>query len=481
MVTAPPAADSNGKLKKKKFKSGPQISVGVDGKMSPLVKFTDLEFPDMMLDPTIVLGVDIVTAIMLQQPWSVECEDEGYGAFIWGQLEPYRKFIIQSTLYGFLFNGYRIFETTYDIEEVEETFTEERQFLEEPQAPLPQSTNTNTEKNTSGAPVMEQLMQPRERVEVITKTRQVLRQVLVGIKALRPDLTDILLDKATGDLVGCVTRPVDGGSREVTIDKDHTVFINLDKDGYGEYGKPMLRVMQGGYQRYNVCEQGAQRYDEKCAGGFLWLGYPIGSSPYAGGSANMVGTIEDMETPNEVICDRLAKSMCAVGYACYPVAEGDDGKPIEGWKAEFLNNTGQQANFIDRLKYLDGQKLRAIGVPERSATEGSLGTKAEAEVHADVAIMVNGQRHEKVIDSINTQIVEPLNVANTEDPGKCRLVLGKLDPDSRALFTQIFVALMQDPLVGDQIGQRVDVAGLMDKLDIPIKQTTDFSEGPDDQ
>jgi len=44
-----------------------------------------------------------------------------------------------------------------------------------------------------------------------------------------------------------------------------------------------------------------------------------------------------------------------------------------------------QGSFIDRQKYLDALKMRAFGLPERSILEGSHGTKAEADVHADIA------------------------------------------------------------------------------------------------
>lgn len=122
--------------------------------------------------------------------------------------------------------------------------------------------------------------------------------------------------------------------------------------------------------------------------------------------------------------------------------------------------------------------MRAIGLPERSATEGTLGTKAEAEAHADVAILVNGQRHDFIVDGINEGCVEPFCLANWGDKGACRLTLGDLDADSRALFQTIFTSLMADPVFADQTSQLVDTALIMDKLNIPTKQTESFSPGP---
>ncbi len=417
----------------KEFKSGRQVVVssngwggrGVGGATLPhTARLSDRDFNLMLRDPTIKLAVDVIVAMLMQQPWTIEGQDADICDFTWAQLEPYKEYIIRSSFRGLLKDGWRSFETRYDIEDVDFKGGKSR------------------------------------------------RQVLTGIKSLRTCLTDILVDDKTGDFLG-VENTDRNGKKEI-IDKDHVLWVNFDDEGYGDLGDPLLRVPQESWQKWNACDSGAQRYDDKVAGGFTWIQYPVGSTAITDGGPK----IDHAE-----LARRLGEAYKSAGYGATPVdTDPETGEIAESaWKMERVTDGGGlQPSFVVRLKYLDALKLRAFGIPERATTEGTFGTKAEAEAHADVAIIINLERHKRITQAVTTHILEPFNRSNWGKPGACRLLLGKLSPDDRALFSTIFTALMTDPVFGEQIAGQVDIQAMLEKLNVPVTQAEQFSEGPDD-
>jgi hypothetical protein len=385
---------------------------------------SDLDFNLMLRDPTIKLAVDVIVAMLMQQPWTVEGQDADICDFTWAQIEPYKEYIIRSSFRGLLKDGWRTFETRYDIEDVDFRGGKSR------------------------------------------------RQVITGVKSLRSSMTDVLIDEETGDFIG--VENTDRRGKKVVIDKNHVLWVNFDDEGYGDLGEALLRVPQDSWRKWNTCDAGAQRYDDKCAGGFTWIRYPVGATPETAGG----DPVDHSE-----LARRLGEAYKASGYGATPVdVDPESGEITESaWAMERVTDGGGlQPSFITRLKYLDSLKLRAFGIPERAATEGTFGTKAEAEAHADVAIIVNLERHKRMVQATNTHVVEPFNRSNWGKPGACRLLLGKLDPEDRALFSTIFTALMTDPVFGEQIAGQVDVQAMLDKLNVPVAQEEQFSEGPDD-
>lgn len=383
-------------------------------------------YDEMLRDPTIRLAVDLIVALLMQQDWTIEGDNEQYCQYTWSQLNPFRKMLIRSSIRGQLKDGWRVFECAFGLD-----------------------------------------------VDPILG----LRQTATGMKALRSAVTDVLVDTETGEVVGAENRASAPTSAEgVILDREHIIFVNFDDDGYGDYGEELLRSVSGPHEKWQNCDEGAQRYDNKVAGGFLHLKYPEGTTKYAKNN--------NEETNNAVIANDFLESIRASGYAATPVKvdDNDGGDPVltDVWKLEHVAAAGSlQPSFITRLKYLDALKLRLFGIPERSTTEGTFGTKAESEAHADIAVLINTQRHERIIDAVNAYWIPAFCLSNFANAGACKLVLGKLKPQDRELFSTIFTALMTDPILGDDVSKKVDVEQLLEKLDIPTIQEGDFSTTPE--
>ena len=370
-------------------------------------------FEQMLEDPTIRLAIDIITAMLKRQPWTVEGDDDEYCTFVFETLEPHREMIIRSSLRGLLRNGWRAFEAVYELD--------------------PESKQIG----------------------------------LAGLKALKNKYTKPLAYVDTGEFAGVENKgPKD--KEAVLIDEEHVLFINFDDEGFGDLAEPLFKVALGPHLRWLSCDEGASRYDKKVAGGFLHVQYPVGVTPFAGNGG--------AETDHAVIVQHIVANFEAAGYVANPVKVDPDSHEVldVGWEIDYISSAGGlQPNFVAREKYLDALKLRAFGIPERTTTEGTFGTKAEAEAHADVAVIINTDRHGWIIDTVNRHLVQRINMQNTGNKDECRLVLGKLDPQDRELFATIFASLMTDPVLGEQIASRVDSDILLDKLNIPTRPPED--------
>lgn len=366
-------------------------------------------FDLMLKDPTIKLACDIISAMLTRQPWSVittNKEHEEFASLLLTDLNKYKGQIIRAALRGCLRDGWRSFEVVY------------------------------TDDQTG----------------------------IAGIKPLRTDNTKPLVYEDTGAFAGVLNRGSGTDSNEIDIDEQHCIFVNFDDEGYGDLGIPLLRTAYLPYKKWEDCDDGARRYDQKMAGGFLLIQYPEGESPFnESGGAN---------TNNLEIGEAIAEGFRSVGHALVPRrVDPDTGEPLDSvWTVDHIAaGGGMQSGFIEREKYLDALKLRAFGIPERTTTEGTFGTKAEAEAHADIAFIINSDRHARIADAVNDCIVVTLCDANTGDRHCCKLVIGKLDPTDRELFAAIFTSLMSDPVFGEQIASRVDMDTLLEKLNVPVR------------
>lgn len=403
------------------FLTGPQVNVMnsggrniSEGKGKTPTKETRLRnkeavFDAMMRDPTIKLAIDIVVAMIKRVPWSVEGDVKEQCDHVYEQFNQYKDVIVRSAIRGSIRHGWRAFEVAFGTQSLD-------------------------------------------------------AYTVTGVKPLKNSLTQPLAYEDTGMFAGVTNKAVNG-REEIEIDEEHVIFCNFEEDGFGDLGEPGLMTALGPYIKHENCDEGAQRYDKKVAGGLVFIQYPEGQTQFNGA-----------KTDTGTIATAIAKSFQAAGYAVAPLPmDPDTGEPLEAsWKVEHVSaGGGLQPNFIVRLKYLDALKLRAFGLPERSTTEGTLGTKAEAEAHADIAILVNMSRAETIVDAINN-VLEPMNLACYGDKKATQFVLGKLDPADRELFAEIFKALMADPMFGAEITQRIDASALLDKLNVPAKSTDEM-------
>lgn len=139
------------------------------------------------------------------------------------------------------------------------------------------------------------------------------------------------------------------------------------------------------------------------------------------------------------------------------------------------DNSGVQRSFIDRLKYLDNLKARAFHLPERSVLEGSFGTKAEAETHADIGLGTIDMKHRIIVHHYNQQIVNELLRLNfgegTEDTVK--IIVAPLVDSRLSIIREVYRLFLQNPVsLIEELGH-IDGKALRQELNIPSLTDTE--------
>jgi len=399
--------------------TGPQVIIqpDPDGTLQqPRQDITYKKLREMRLDPTISLARRLMLAPVLAANWSYESEKnapEGAQEFIAEQMQPLRTHILETGFLGCIDFGWQPYEKIYEV----------------------------------------------------------LADGHVGLHKLKPllqDLTTIRVIDETGAYNG-LTQTTD--DLDLDLDPKKTLLLNIDVEGTNWYGRSTLANCEDAYDSWIKSDGAAERYDSKIAGAHWVVHYPVGQTPYG-----VDGTVMD----NFEIAKKVLSNLQASGAVCLPnnltaFTDSLDAQAAPEWRIELLSDGSGSGAFIERMKYLDALKVRAMGLPERSILEGQFGTKAEAEVHADLAITNMDMRHRSIVQMLNGHVVNDLLLYNY-GPGYENTVYIEPAPitDLALQYLRgIYLAYLADPQTQILEMENVDLEALRDRLGIPMKPQAD--------
>ena len=351
--------------------------------------FADLS--DLRKDPTVALGRGMLIAGILAGEWSVEADEEVKEEvvdFIKAVMLPLRVSIMQpSVAFGRVDFGFMPFEKIFAIKDG--------------------------------------------------------RYIIERVKQLRHDITEIVVD-TNGNFDGYKQTPHIGMSVRydplAEVPLENCLHIAFDVEAGDWYGVPLLENVIEIQAAWEECDAGAKRYDSQVAGSHIKMHYPKG-----------VTEVDGETVDNSEIMRQAAEAMKSSGIIILPSTTAANvqevGKPhiskLFEWDVEFLSDvSSRQPGFIEREKYLDGLKLRALGIPERACTEGQFGTKAEAGEHIGLAITGMQEIDKAITRSVNVQCVDQLLALNwgPDLVGKVRLVAAPLVDTQIAFLHKLYLA-----------------------------------------
>lgn len=389
----------------------------------------------MRRDPTINLARILSVAPMLAAGWSYEETDEApEGAKDWieKELEPFRLHLIQTGMLNCLDFGWQSYEKVYHY------------------------------KQKDGKIHIKKL------------------------KPLLPDLTHIRVNQDNGEFVG-LQQFQNFASIErnaiINLSLDESLLYYIDYEGTNWYGNSVTRIAEMPYRFAMIANKAAMRYDLKIAGSHWVVSYPIGSS-----------LLNGVETDNLTIAQGIIQQLEASGAVAIPTMLAsyiDDLNAVGGqfasekrdWRVEILSdNSAGAGSFDTRLRYLDSLKFRAYGLPERSATEGQFGTKAEAGEHIDFALTHIEFRHQHFCQLTNYHLVNHLLKLNwgVDYENTVHIKPAPLTDESLAFFRQLYLKLLDLPTTEPREVAAIDFEALKDKLKIPIDPNYEKEAQPDD-
>ncbi len=248
---------------------------------------------------------------------------------------------------------------------------------------------------------------------------------------------------------------------DIPLEKSFHIAFDVEA-GY-LYGMPLLENIRSSMDMWDECNDGARRYDKKLAGTHWVVKFPPGTE-----------TLDGETVDNGVVAAVVLAALESSGSAAIPTTTAEVLQEIVNaevgnlyaWHIELLDDKGKkQASFNDRLKYLDAQKVRGIGFPERSILEGNFGTKAEAGVHGDLALQNIEATDREIVRAMNNQLINQLAEVNfgAELVGKVRLVAAPLVDKQISFFRDVYKELVKsDP--------DIDMVAMRDKLDVPTEE-----------
>lgn len=367
--------------------------------------------------PTVSLARALVKAAILAGSWNVDQDDdieEKHGNeikdFIRDQFEPIREHIIETALDGGGDFGWAPFELVFDQD------------------------NGKT--------------------------------ILGKAKALLQDLTVILVDVKTGAFEGFRQTP--SGSNVDILDK-YALNIPFRVEGSNWYGAGLLESIRETYNQWREAQAGAERYDAKVAGAHWVVYFPIGTSPDE----------DDEEKDNAEIAEDILDALESSGSVTVPVKVSAFAEKLSkdnmAWRIELLEDKGgRQPTFVDRLKYLDALLVRGWMMPERAILEGEFGTKAEAGVHGDVAVMNVTLWDRQIATAVNRGPVDTLLEQNwgAELRGKVYLVPAPLVDAQLAFLRDLYKLIMTNAATVLDEMPTINTDQLKEHLGVPKSEET---------
>ena len=198
--------------------------------------------------------------------------------------------------------------------------------------------------------------------------------------------------------------------------------------------------------------------------------YPIGTNDVGG-----------VPTDNFDIASQVMEKLLADGSAVLPnevrselnILNGDSNtETYQSWRVELLDSSSgaSAAFYTEQLRYEDALKARAFGFPERSLLEGQYGTKAEAESHADAAIMGLEMRSRELTQVVSRHLLRDLIEWNfgEEWRNKIKLEANPLVDETKLLFLEIYRTFMKNPDILLATYDDFDLQRLYDTLGLPM-------------
>ena len=294
-------------------------------------------------------------------------------------------------------------------------------------------------------------------------------RIHVRFKSLLHDITDILVVPSTGAFAG-----YEQNRDQTKLPLAQSLHIGFRVEGTEWHGASLLENVRSTYNDWIEASEGAARYDKKIAGSHWVVHYPIGQSK-----------VDGVETSHAEIAKTMLGVLESSGGAIIPRPKKKEAQELSrsgmdldvlNWGIELVSDSSaRQHSFTNRLEYLDKLMVRGLMVPERAILEGQFGTKAEAGVHADLALTHMELLHEHITRHINWYAVDQVLDLNfgPDARGTVRLAPSPLVDAKREFTQQLFLEFAKNPSSMAAEWAAIDTDAMKETLGVPVVGPTD--------
>ncbi len=297
------------------------------------------------------------------------------------------------------------------------------------------------------------------------------------LKPLRVENTEILIDKDTGSFLGLKNN----STELMPADTFHWTY---DMEAGNFYGRSWFENIKNEWSAWNQTRERLGKYLFKVAGTIPIMRYPPGTAKDESGVEQ-----DNYKHAQNVLAQLgqghgVAMQHTLASWAQEALRQGVDVTKLMAWSIEFLETKGRHGTeFVESMRHFERQIFRGLLVPERVATEGEHGTKAESGVHADIALQNSQEVLDDVIRHVNWYLVDPLLAVNW-GAGAVGGVVVKAEPlvDHKRALIEKLVTQVLAPQNADLFARWLSVDGMLDVLGLPkMDDSLDDLETQDDE
>lgn len=282
------------------------------------------------------------------------------------------------------------------------------------------------------------------------------------IKSLLPDISEPIIDKETGQLLGVRNQGVD-------LSLAQSAIVTYDAEGDDPYGRSIYENLRAAaWWPWQDASKKLAQYMTKGAGVIPMVHYPMGTSKDQDGqtATNSEGAAILLQSlangagvtiPNQIspgLEDLLAK--------------GANVDQLAAWRISFLETRSGVGNeIIEAMRHYEKLMVRGMLQPERSILEGQSGTRADAGSHADLALTMATEMLNWITARINALFVDPLLVVNfgLEARGTVYITPAPIRDDDREFMKNLMMAVLTaNP---DLLMAVADFDAMLDTVGIP--------------
>ncbi|MDO4571138.1 MAG: hypothetical protein Q4D38_12185 [Planctomycetia bacterium] len=291
---------------------------------------------------------------------------------------------------------------------------------------------------------------------------------ITDFKHLLQEFTFLRANPYNGRFVGIMQdNPLNG--QRVYLPAEKVQLFNIDQRGSNWYGNAMLDNCIVPFRDWCTTNEIAMGYMRKIAGVHWALYYSPGITLYKG-----------RDWDNSELAPELLHELDANGSIAIPCEVqqflSSQGEGVPKWKIEKISDSGAaSAEYIELMRYRDGQMVSGLMFPPNALLEGHYGTKAEAVVHAEAPIAAMEMRVRHLVEQLNEQTVNRLLELNAGSSmrGKVRIEVAPITHDNSEFIRNVYQALLSSPDANYTIASRIDQEVLTELSGIPKLQPQD--------
>lgn len=307
--------------------------------------------------------------------------------------------------------------------------------------------------------------------------------VIVDLKPLARQNTDILLDKDTGSIIGIENRSA-GQDNPIRLGSVDCLIYRYDHSTDFPKGRSRHENVR---KAWGLAEQSTERlgqYLKKVAGIILQLHYPDGTSKDEAGADRpnfwmAKQLIDDVSSGKSVaLVNKFASFLTGDGGTVTPAmlekALASAGK--SDWVFSFLDPGGTDFTngFLEALAYYDKLMFRGWLRPERTGLEASRGGigHGDASEHTQTGVFDSELVDQDVTTEFNRQVVDDL-LEQKVGPRARGMVWAESNPladNSLDNSVKVLTQALGNPALAPLIWAKVDDASILEDIGVPVSQ-----------